>query len=173
MGDFEIILHHQDQQLIYTPSTKMGRERTFIAIKPDGVQRGLVGVIIKRFESRGYKMVAMKMVQPTEEFAKKHYADLSSMPFFGGLCKFLSSGPCVAMVWEGASVVSTGRAMMGETAPFDSKPGSIRGDYCIEISRNVIHGSDSVENADKEINLWFGGNELICWNQCSEPFVYE
>jgi len=142
-------------------------------VKPDGVQRGFVGDIIKRMEMRGYKMVAMKMMQPSEDFAKKHYADLSSMPFFSGLCRFLASGPCVAMVWEGTAVVATARHMMGETAPFDSKPGSIRGDFCNEISRNVIHGSDSISNADKEINLWFGANEIVNWKMCTEPFVYE
>jgi len=158
---------------VQSAMVNMGRERSLIAVKPDGVQRGLVGEIIKRFEQRGFKLVAMKMVQPSIEFAKKHYADLASMPFYADLCKFLASGPVVAMVWEGTSVIATGRAMMGETNPFDSKPGTIRGDYCTDIARNIIHGSDSPSTANREINLWFGGNEMVAWKQCSEAYVYE
>jgi len=149
------------------------RERTFVAIKPDGVQRGLVGEIIRRFETRGFKLIAMKMIQANMDFAKKHYGDLASMPFYESICKFLSSGPVVAMVWEGTNVISSIRRMMGETSPFDSKPGTIRGDFCVDISRNVIHGSDSAATANKEINLWFGGNEVVQWHQSDERYIYE
>ncbi|KXJ26469.1 Nucleoside diphosphate kinase B [Exaiptasia diaphana] len=148
-------------------------ERTFIMVKPDGVQRGLVGEIIKRFEQKGFKLVAMKFVHPSEEHLKKHYADLSKLPFFPGLVRFMSSGPVVAMVWEGVGVVKTGRVMLGETNPADSKPGTIRGDFCVHIGRNIIHGSDSVESADKEINLWFDKKELIDWSPNSYKYVYE
>merc|ERR1712115_504730 len=119
-------------------------ERTFIMIKPDGVQRGLVGEIIKRFEQKGFQLVAMKFMQADEELLKQHYADLSSKPFFPGLIKYMGSGPVVPMVWQGAGVVKTGRVMLGETNPKDSKPGTIRGDYCIEVGRNICHGSDAV-----------------------------
>merc|ERR1711988_1111364 len=138
--------------------TKMAgnRERTFIMLKPDGVQRGLVGEIIKRFEQKGFKLVAMKFMQASEDHLKNHYADLSSKQFFGGLVKYMASGPVVPMVWQGTGVVKTGRVMLGETNPKDSRPGTIRGDYCVEIGRNICHGSDAVDSANHEIGLWFG-----------------
>ncbi|XP_076171161.1 nucleoside diphosphate kinase [Ptiloglossa arizonensis] len=150
-------------------------ERSFIMIKPDGVQRGLVGKIIQRFEDRGFKLVAMKMLWPTEDLLKQHYADLATRPFFSGLVKYMSSGPVVPMVWEGLDVVKTGRVMLGETNPKDSAPGTIRGDFCIQVGRNVIHGSDSVESAKKEIKLWFGEDkkEVIDWASWAEKWIYE
>ncbi|XP_012165120.1 nucleoside diphosphate kinase [Bombus affinis] len=150
------------------------KERTFLMVKPDGVQRGLIGKIIQRFEDRGFKLVAMKMIQANEDLLKKHYADLASKPFFPGLIKYMSSGPVVPMVWEGLNIVKTGRVMLGQTNPADSSPGTIRGDYCIHVGRNVIHGSDSVESANKEIKLWFGEEkEVIDWASWSESLVYE
>uniref|UniRef100_A0A8C3NDN4 nucleoside-diphosphate kinase n=1 Tax=Geospiza parvula TaxID=87175 RepID=A0A8C3NDN4_GEOPR len=113
-------------------------ERTFIAIKPDGVQRGLVGEIIKRFEQKGFRLVAMKFVHASEDLLKQHYIDLKDRPFFPGLVKYMNSGPVVAMVWEGLNVVKTGRVMLGETNPADSKPGTIRGDFCIQVGRFVL-----------------------------------
>ena len=148
------------------------RERTFIMIKPDGVQRGLVGDIISRFERKGFKLVGMKMEAPGKELFEKHYADLSSKPFFAGLVSYASSGPVVAMVWEGHNVVATGRKMLGATRPDDSAPGTIRGDYAIDVGRNVIHGSDSVDSANKEISLWFGAH-LTNWAHHSNSWVYE
>ncbi|XP_018017618.1 nucleoside diphosphate kinase B [Hyalella azteca] len=148
-------------------------ERTFIAIKPDGVQRGLIGDIIKRFEVKGFKLVAMKFMQASEDHLKLHYADLSDKPFFAGLVKYMASAPLLAMVWEGNNVVRTARNMMGETKPFDSKPGTIRGDFCIDVGRNIIHGSDSVESANKEIALWFKSEELVSWTQGSHAWIYE
>ncbi|KAL0112965.1 hypothetical protein PUN28_012307 [Cardiocondyla obscurior] len=142
-------------------------------VKPDGVQRGLVGKIIQRFEEKGFKLVAMKMVWPNEDLLKRHYADLASRPFFPGLVKYMSSGPVVPMVWEGLNVVKTGRVMLGETNPKDSAPGTIRGDFCIQVGRNIIHGSDAVESAKKEINLWFGEKEVIDWTVASEKWIYE
>uniref|UniRef100_A0A8C7SMA2 Nucleoside diphosphate kinase n=1 Tax=Oncorhynchus mykiss TaxID=8022 RepID=A0A8C7SMA2_ONCMY len=141
-------------------------ERTFIAIKPDGVQRGLVGDIIKRFEQRGFRLVAMKMIQASEDHVKQHYIDLKDMPFYGGLCAFMHSGPVVAMIWEGLNVVKNGRLMLGETNPADSKPGSIRGDFCITLGRNIIHGSDSLDSANKEIALWFKPEEMVEYKSC-------
>ena len=118
-----------------------GRERTFIMIKPDGVQRGLVGDIIKRFEQKGFKLVAIRMMRPGRGHLEEHYADLSKRPFFPGLVQYMDSGPVVAMCWEGEGVVKTGRVMLGETNPRDSKPGTIRGDYCIQVSLSLLFRS--------------------------------
>ena len=148
-------------------------ERTFIMIKPDGVARGLVAKIIKRFEQRGYKLVAMKYMQASEELLKQHYADLSGKPFFPKLVEFIGSGPVVPMVWEGKDVVKQGRQMMGETNPLASKPGSIRGDFSIDIGRNIVHGSDSVDSANKEIKIWFKDEELVSWNHPLQSSTYE
>merc|ERR1711974_385983 len=154
--------------------SKLGNdERTFIMIKPDGVQRGLCGDIIKRFEQKGFKLVAMKFTQVSEDHLKKHYADLSSKPFFAGLVKYMASGPVLAMVWEGLNVVATGRVMLGETNPKDSKPGTIRGDFCIQIGRNICHGSDAVESAQKEIALWFKPEELVRYDPVASEWIYE
>ncbi|XP_069381642.1 nucleoside diphosphate kinase B-like [Paralichthys olivaceus] len=148
-------------------------ERTFIAVKPDGVQRGLCGEIIKRFEQRGFKLVAGKFLQASEDHMKKHYLDLKDTPFYAGLCKYMSSGPILAMVWEGQNIVKLARMMLGETNPADSKPGSIRGDLCINIGRNIIHGSDTVENAKTEIDLWFKAEEFVAYTPCAQAFLYE
>ncbi|KAM1025197.1 hypothetical protein ACFX15_037729 [Malus domestica] len=136
-------------------------ERTFIAIKPDGVQRGLIAEIISRFERKGFKLVGIKVVVPTKDFAQKHYHDLKERPFFSGLCDFLSSGPVIAMVWEGEGVIKYGRKLIGATDPQKSEPGTIRGDLAVVVGRNIIHGSDGPETAKDEINLWFKPNELV------------
>merc|ERR1712083_1076826 len=149
------------------------RERTFIMLKPDAVQRGLVGEIIKRFEQKGFKLVAMKMGHASEDLLKQHYADLSSKGFFPGLIKYMNSGPVVPMVWEGLNVVKTGRVMLGETNPAASLPGTIRGDYCIQVGRNICHGSDAPESAAKEIALWFKDEELVKWDPVAMSWVYE
>ncbi|KAM8729302.1 nucleoside diphosphate kinase A1-like [Acanthopagrus latus] len=148
------------------------KERTFIAIKPDGVQRGIIGEIIKRFEVKGFKLVGMKMMQASQDHLEKHYADLKGRPFFPTLIDYMSSGPVVAMVWEGKGVVKTGRVMLGETNPAESKPGTIRGDFCIDVSKNIIHGSDSVESANKEISLWFTDDELVSYTSCAFSWLY-
>merc|ERR1739848_203072 len=157
------------------PYTTMGKygERTFIAIKPDGVQRGLVGNIITRFENRGYKLVAMKLTQPGQAHLEEHYSDLSSKPFFAGLVSYMNSGPICAMVWEGLDVVKQGRRMLGETNPLASAPGTIRGDFCTDLGRNICHGSDAVESANAEIALWFNENELQSWESHSKNWIYE
>ncbi|KAH8909070.1 NDK-domain-containing protein [Coniochaeta sp. PMI_546] len=148
-------------------------EQTFIAIKPDGVQRGLVGPIISRFENRGYKLAAIKLVTPGKEHLEKHYADLKDKPFFAGLVNYMNSGPICAMVWEGRDAVKTGRVLLGATNPLASAPGTIRGDFSIDVGRNVCHGSDSVENAKKEIALWFSPNEIVSWKSAQQDWVYE
>jgi len=148
-------------------------ERTFIAVKPDGTQRGLIGDIITRFEKKGYKLVAIKLVHPTEDQARAHYDDLKSKPFFAGLVKFFSSGAVVAMVWEGKNVIKAGRKMMGATDPQASEPGSIRGDLCVEVGRNIIHGSDGPDSAAAEIALWFKEAEIAQWDRDVDKWVYE
>ncbi|KLO18556.1 nucleoside diphosphate kinase [Schizopora paradoxa] len=148
------------------------QERSFIMIKPDGVQRGLVGEIIARFEKRGFKLVALKMIHESPEFLEKHYADLKGKPFFPGLVKYMSAGPVVAMVWEGRDAVKTGRVMLGATKPLESAPGTIRGDYAIDVGRNICHGSDSVESAEKEIKLWFPEG-IIQYTSVVESQVFE
>ncbi|KAJ2788004.1 nucleoside diphosphate kinase Ndk1 [Coemansia interrupta] len=150
------------------------KERTFIAVKPDGVQRGLVSDIIGRFERRGYKLVGLKLLVPSKALANEHYADLSSKPFFKGLVDYMTNGkaPVVGMVWEGPSVIKQGRMMLGATDPRAAGPGTIRGDYCLSIGRNICHGSDSAESAEKEINLWFGGKgEVVNWASNNEEWV--
>merc|ERR1712240_527345 len=138
-------------------------ERTFIMIKPDGVARNLTAKIIERFEQRGYKLVAMKFMMAGSELLNQHYGDLKEKPFFPSLVKHIGSGPVVPMVWEGKDVVRQGRVLWGETDPLKSKPGSIRGDFSIDMGRNIVHGSDSVDSANKEIDLWFKKEELVEW----------
>ncbi|XP_072523334.1 NME/NM23 nucleoside diphosphate kinase 2a [Salminus brasiliensis] len=153
------------------PPMAANQERTFIAIKPDGVQRGLVGEIIKRFEQKGFKLVGLKLLHASEDILKQHYSDLKDRPFFPGLVSYMSSGPVVAMVWEGCNVIKTGRVMLGETNPADSKPGTIRGDFCIQVGRNIIHGSDSLDSANTEIGLWFKPEELCDYTKCHDSWI--
>lgn len=148
-------------------------ERTFIAIKPDGVQRSKVGNIISRFEAKGYKLVALKMLTPTKEKAAGHYADLSKKPFFGGLVEYFASGPIVAMVWEGINAIDQGRVLLGATNPKDSAPGTIRGDLCVDIGRNICHGSDGPGSAKHEIEFWFDESEVQAYTSHSNMWVYE
>lgn len=142
-------------------------------IKPDGVQRGLVGTIIQRFEQRGYKLVGMKMMQVDHTLAAAHYDSLKDRPFFQGLVEFITSSPVVAMVWEGNGVVAAARQMMGKTNPLDADPGTIRGDLATDIGRNVIHGSDALETAQREIDLWFNDSELCEWSPAAQAWVNE
>ncbi|XP_058013735.1 nucleoside diphosphate kinase, mitochondrial [Ahaetulla prasina] len=149
------------------------QERTLIAVKPDGVQRRLVGDVIKRFEKRGFKLVGLKLLQATEGILADHYHELRRKPFYHDLLQYMTSGPVVAMVWEGYNVVKTSRAMVGETNPVEAKPGTVRGDFSVHVSRNVVHASDSVETAQREISLWFRSNELISWDCCDHKVMYE
>jgi nucleoside-diphosphate kinase len=148
-------------------------ERTYVMVKPDGVHRGLVGEILKRFETRGYKLVALKMCSPSREHVEKHYEDLKTKKFFPGLVDYMLTGPVVATVWEGTQAVKVGRRIVGETDPVESLPGTIRGDFCIEKGRNIIHASDSVDNAEKEINLWFSQQEIQSWSKVDEKMIFE
>ncbi|KAG2486707.1 hypothetical protein HYH03_014636 [Edaphochlamys debaryana] len=150
----------------------MATEQSYIMIKPDGVQRGLVGEIIKRFEQRGYTLKGLKLINVDRALAEKHYEDLSARPFFGALVEYICSGPVCAMVWEGKNIVAAGRTMIGATNPQASAPGTIRGDYSIEVGRNIIHGSDSVESATREIGLWFPEG-ITSWTPVAKPWIYE
>jgi len=155
-------------------TTKMSarEEQTYIMLKPDGVQRGLLPEVIARFSRKGFKLVGLKMMNVSKEHAEKHYADLSHKPFFGSLVSYMCSGPVIAMVWEGLNVVKTGRVLIGETNPAASAPGTLRGDFSIEIGRNIIHGSDAVDSAKHEIALWFP--EGVCaWESCAKAWIYE
>ena len=142
-------------------------------LKPDAVMRGLMGEIIERFEIRGFKLVALKFMQADKELLQTHYSDLSKKAFFPELIRYMGSGPVVPMVFEGLNAVKQGRTMLGATNPKDSAPGTIRGDLCIDVGRNIIHGSDSVESANKEIALWFKPQELSQWRTCQVEWVYE
>lgn len=137
------------------------------------MQRGLVGNIIGRFETKGYKLVALKTRMATPELLDEHYNELVDKPFFPKLKEYMLSGPVCSMVWEGKEAVSTGRKMLGATNPLESNPGTIRGDFCIEVGRNICHGSDTVENAEKEIGLWFEESEVLDWESHSHDWVYE
>nr|1LEO_A Chain A, NUCLEOSIDE DIPHOSPHATE KINASE [Dictyostelium discoideum] len=139
----------------------VNKERTFLAVKPDGVARGLVGEIIARYEKKGFVLVGLKQLVPTKDLAESHYAEHKERPFFGGLVSFITSGPVVAMVFEGKGVVASARLMIGVTNSLASAPGSIRGDFGVDVGRNIIHGSDSVESANREIALWFKPEELL------------
>ena len=146
--------------------------RTFIMVKPDGVQRGFVGDIIKRFEQKGFKLVALKFMQASEDLIKQLYAEQAYKPFFPERVKHMISGPVVPMVWEGLNVVTSGRVMIGKKIPTNSLPGTIRGDFGIDIKRNVCHGSKSVEEANKDIKLFFTEEELLSWKPVTIDWVY-
>lgn len=148
-------------------------ERTFLAIKPDGVQRGLVGEIIRRFETKGFTLVGLKFQKVSRELAEQHYDVHRERPFFPGLVEFITSGPVVAMVWEGDGVIASARKIIGATNPLTSEPGTIRGDLGINVGRNLIHGSDAPETAQKEIALWFKDEELVAWQPHLSPWLHE
>lgn len=141
-------------------------------IKPDGVQRSLIGRIINRVEDKGYRIAAMKMMSIDKEMASKHYGEHEGKPFFNDLISFITSGPVVAMVIEGDNVIEGIRKMMGKTDPKDSSPGTIRGDHAVNLSRNVVHGSDSGESASREISIFFSDNEIIQTEKIDEAWVY-
>ena len=136
-------------------------ERTFIMIKPDGVERRLVGEIIRRFENKGLRLIGLKQLQPDRLLAEKHYEVHRERPFYGDLVNFITSGPVVAMAWEGNQAIALGRKLIGATKPEDAAPGTIRGDYTTEIQTNLSHGSDAPETAETELALWFSPSELL------------
>ena len=151
----------------------MTTERTFIAVKPDGVKRGLIGEILKRFETRGYKVIGLKMLQVTPEQAAAHYAEHVGKPFYDGLVKFITSAPIVAIALEGEDVVAQARRIMGATDPNKAEIGTIRADFGQAMSRNIVHGSDSVESANRELAIYFKPEELMSGVKNSFDYVIE
>ena len=148
-------------------------DRTLVLVKPDGVQRGLIGEIISRLERRGLKIVGMKLMQVSVELANRHYGEHEGKPFFAGLVGFITSGPIVAMAIEGNNVVGLVRTTVGATNPADSAPGTIRGDLGVDIGRNLIHGSDSDESAKRELSLFFTEGELLDYSRDTDPWIIE
>lgn len=146
-------------------------ERTLVLVKPDGVQRGLTGEIIKRLENRGLKLVAAKFLLVNEDLAKRHYAVHEGKPFFPGLIRYITSSPLLAMVWEGPQAVAAVRQTVGSTKPTEAAPGTIRHDYALEMGRNLVHASDSPENGEIEINIWFKPEEIFPWDRASDPWI--
>lgn len=147
-------------------------QTTFVMVKPDGVQRGLVGEILKRFEQKGLRLVGLKQVIPSEELASTHYAVHKERPFYPGLMKFITSGPVVAMAWRGSDAIAVARNIIGPTDGRKAAPGTIRGDFAMDIGHNIIHGSDAEETAEFELGLWFPDG-LVEWNPDAERWVYE
>ena len=148
-------------------------EQTLILVKPDGVQRGLIGSIIQRFENRVLKLVGLKFIQMSRELAERHYSVHEGKPFYESLVAYIISGPVVAMVWEGKAAIEAARSTMGVTNPVAAAPGTIRGDFGLEIGRNLVHGSDSVENAKKEVDLCFTAGELVTWARDTDNWIHE
>ncbi|RYG73609.1 nucleoside-diphosphate kinase [Lentibacillus lipolyticus] len=147
-------------------------EQTFLMVKPDGVQRNLVGEIVSRFERKGFKLAGAKLMQISDELAKTHYGEHQDKPFFGELVGFITSGPVFAMVWEGENVIATARDMMGKTNPLEAAPGTIRGDFGMTVGKNIIHGSDSPESAEKEIGLFFQEDEIKSYTKQDSEWIY-
>ncbi|MGN1402396.1 MAG: nucleoside-diphosphate kinase [Bacillus sp. (in: firmicutes)] len=147
-------------------------EKTFLMVKPDGVQRQLIGEIVSRFERKGFQLVGAKLMQIPVELAEQHYGEHKERPFFGELVDFITSGPVFAMVWEGDNVIATARQMMGATNPKDSAPGTIRGDFAAIVSKNIIHGSDSPASAEREIGLFFKDEELVNYSKAMNQWIY-
>lgn len=148
-------------------------EKTLVLVKPDGVQRGLIGEIIRRLEQRGLKLIAAKFMWVSRELAEKHYAIHKGKPFYEGLIEYITSAPVMAMVWSGPNAVAAVRQTMGATRPTEAAPGSVRHDFGLEIGRNLTHASDSVENGENETALWFRPEELVEWERAIDSWVFE
>lgn len=148
-------------------------ERTFVMIKPDGVQRKLISKIISRFELKGFTLLGLKLVSVSKELAEKHYDIHKERSFFKDLVEFICSSPVIAMVWEGEGVVASSRKIIGATNPLEADSGSIRGDFAINVGRNLVHGSDAITTAEREIDLWFNEKELISWEPTLKSWLCE
>ena len=148
-------------------------EQTLVLIKPDGVQRGLIGQIVDRLERRGLKLVGLKLMQVNEELAHRHYGEHVERPFFPGLVSFITSGPVVVMAWEANNAVEIVRNTMGPTNPANAAPGTIRGDLGVDIGRNLIHGSDSPESAERELSLFFAKDEILSYGRSNDSWIAE
>jgi nucleoside-diphosphate kinase len=148
-------------------------EKTLVLVKPDGVQRGLIGEVISRLEKRGLRMSAAKLLKVSRKLAETHYAIHKGKPFYEGLIAYIVSAPAMAMVWEGPGAVAAVRQTMGATRPLEAAPGSVRHDFALEVGRNITHASDSVENGMQEISLWFQPSELVEWERDMDRWVFE
>jgi nucleoside-diphosphate kinase len=148
-------------------------ECSLVLVKPDGVQRGLVGEVISRLERRGLRLVAARFMQVDRQLAETHYAIHKGKPFYEGLIAYITSAPVMAMVWEGPAAIAAIRQTMGATRPTEAAPGSLRHDFALEVGRNLTHASDSPENGVKEIDLWFKPDELVEWSRAVDPWVFE
>jgi len=148
-------------------------ERSLVLVKPDGVQRGLIGEVINRLERRGLRLMAAKFLIVSQELAETHYAVHRGKPFYDSLIDYITSAPVMAMVWEGPNAVAAIRQTMGATCPTDAAPGSLRHDFALEIGRNLTHASDTVENGEKEVALWFKTGELVDWKRETDRWVFE
>jgi len=148
-------------------------ERTLVLIKPDGVQRGLIGEVVCRLERRGLQLVAAKFMRVSRELAEAHYAVHKGKPFYEGLLEYITSAPVMAMVWEGPNAIAAVRQTMGATRPTEAAPGTIRHDFALVVGRNLTHASDSVENSEAEVALWFGADELVSWKRDSNAWIFE
>ncbi len=148
-------------------------EKTFVLVKPDGVQRGLIGEIISRLERRGLRLVAAKFVSVSMELAETHYGIHKGKPFYEGLIQYITSAPVMAMVWEGPNAVAAVRQTMGATRPTEAAPGTVRHDFGLEVGRNLTHASDSPENGKKEVALWFKPEELVVWERSLDAWIFE
>lgn len=147
-------------------------EKTFLMIKPDGVQRNLIGPIVSRLENKGFKIAGAKLMNVSEDLAKTHYQEHQDKPFFGELVDFITSGPVFAMVLEGENVISTARLVVGSTNPQEAAPGTIRGDFGLTVGKNIIHGSDSPESAEREIGLFFDEGQVLDYNLINKDWIY-
>ena len=148
-------------------------ERTLVLVKPDGVQRGLIGEVITRLERRGLRLIAAKFMWVSQDLAKTHYAVHAGQPFYDGLISYITSSPVMAMAWEGPNAVRAVRQTLGDTRPTEASPGTLRHDFALEIGRNLTHGSDSGDNGLKEIALWFSEEELVQWGRDVDPWIFE
>lgn len=148
-------------------------EKTLVLVKPDGVQRGLIGEVIARLERRGLRLIGAKFIQVSRELAETHYAIHKGKPFYEGLINYIISAPVMAMVWEGPRAIAAVRQTMGATRPWEAAPGTIRHDFALEVGRNLTHASDSVENGEAEVALWFKSEELVSWDRATDQWIFE
>jgi nucleoside-diphosphate kinase len=148
-------------------------ERSLVLVKPDGVQRGLIGEVVCRLERRGLILVAAKFMQVSRELAETHYAIHKGKPFYEGLLNYITSAPVMAMVWEGPNAIAAVRQTMGATRPTEAAPGTLRHDFALEVGRNLTHASDSIENGEREVALWFTPEELVSWKRDIDPWIFE
>lgn len=148
-------------------------ERSLVLVKPDGVQRGLIGEVISRLERRGLRLVAAKFLQASQSLAEQHYAEHKGKPFYPGLLEYITSAPVMAMAWEGPNAVAAIRQTMGATRPVEAAPGSVRHDFALEVGRNITHASDKPETGEKEVTLWFSKEELVNWSRDIDRWVFE